>query len=144
MDREKMKKSELKANTEFSIFSIDQEYWKRRVPVLHELAEWQMKTVDNALNFIRWYIDDTDEDCPFSAVDLTKIADDLVELAYKKTDIDLSMHREDYRALFRVANYTVLGGIVVAELVKLLDYTAKHLRYVAEDAAIDQSHNSQI
>jgi hypothetical protein len=127
-----VKKSELKANTDFSIFSIDKKYWETRSGIWREYIEDMYTTVDDALKFLAWYLDDTDDECPFSATELRKTADRLVSLACVGTDVHWREHREDYRAIFRFANYSVLGGIMTSELVRLMDFTAERLSDEAE------------
>lgn len=125
--RKSIKKSELKDNTDFSIFSIDKGYWENRSTIWREYIEDMYTTVNDALKFLAWYLDDTDEECPFSATELRKTADRLVSLACVGTDAHWREHREDYRAIFRFANYSVLGGIMTSELVRLMDFTAERL-----------------
>lgn len=117
-----MDKKELRENTEFSIFSVDREHWKRRAGILHEYVEWEMRTIDDALEFLEWYLDDADTECPFSRETIKKLADDLVDLATRGTDANMDIHRHDYRSIFRYANYSVYGGVMSAELVRLMDY----------------------
>ena len=127
-----VEKSEIIRKTDFSIFSIDKEHWRRRAKIWHELVEWQMRTIDDALEFLRWYLDEEDNECPFSKDALDRIAHDLVALACEGTDVDPSEVRQDYRALFRLANYSQFGGLMTAELVKLIDYVAEEMCYESE------------
>ena len=117
-----MKKKEIRKKTDFSIFSIDKEHWKQRAKIWHEHVEWEMRTIDDALELLRWYLEDADTDCPFSCVELKRIANDLVQLVCDGTDTDVSDIRNDYRAILRYANYSVFGGIMITELVRLIDY----------------------
>ena len=124
-----MKRSEIIQKTDFSMFSIDKEHWKRRAKIWHENVEGQMRQIDDALEFLRWYLDEGDNECPFSKDALNRIAHNLVALACEGTDADPSEIRQDYRALFRLANYSQFGGLMTAELVKLIDYVAEEMCY---------------
>ena len=117
-----MNKSEIRARTEFSIFSYDTGSARRIGEFWVIASEQKLDVMKRIAKFLEWYSNCSDEDCPLTREELAKLADAIVEnFASDAYDL-LPKHRRDYHILRRMFCETYISDIFLVEAVKLIDF----------------------
>lgn len=120
-----MKKSEIRSITNFSIFSYDAGQAGRMGEFWVIVSEQKLEVMKRTAKFLKWYSDDSDEDCPFTREELAKLADEIIESFASAAHDLLPKHRQDYHLLRRMFCEDYISDIFLAETVKLIDFIVK-------------------
>lgn len=117
-----MKKSELKYDFEFSMFSVSKGYGTRTGKFWIEVSEAKLDTVKRVAKFLEWFDDESDPECPFTKAELARLTNDIIQFFADDTEFLYPKYRHAHWMLQKLFCDKYIGRLQLSEAVRLIDF----------------------